>query len=136
MLRVVRDVGDELVVDTQRPDAAQAPYAAVLRAVAARWPDLDPARQVLIEPGTCARIKNDARVRQLIARTASAPKAPEQEPEQAQAEGVRLDGVPAVFLFDVRLLNPLYAVQPSPAQVIRCLPAAPHTPRCHGKTQT
>lgn len=122
MLRVVRDVGDELLVDLQRPDAAQAPYAALLRAVRARWPDLDPARQVLIEPTACARVKNDARVRQLLARAA-------QQAPPAAAPG---DSLPSVFLFDVRLLNPLYAVQPSQPQVYRCL----WTPHKHTSTQT
>lgn len=105
VLRVVRDVGDEAAVDMGRPEAQQTPLAWVLGAVRATWPELDPARQVLIDPATCTRVKNDARLRQLLARAA-----------------------PAVFLFDVRILNPHNVVQPRAPQLFRLSTPIPGAP--------
>ena len=107
VLRVVRDVGDEVEVDMSRPEAQQTPLAWVLGAVRAAWPDLDAARQVLIDPVTCTRVKNDARLRQLLAR----PDAP-----------------PTVFLFDVRLLSPHSAVQRPAPPLFRLSAPIPRAP--------
>ena len=113
VLRVMRDVGDEAAVDMARPEAQQAPLAWVLGAVRATWPELDPARQVLIDPATCTRVKNDARLRQLLARAPTGP--------AAAAE-------PTVFLFDVRILNPHSVVQPSAPQLFRLATPIPGAP--------
>ena len=107
VLRVVRDVGDEVEVDMSRPEAQQTPLAWVLGAVRTAWPDLDAARQVLIDPVTCTRVKNDARLRQLLAR----PDAP-----------------PTVFLFDVRLLSPHSAVQRPAPPLFRLSAPIPRAP--------
>ena len=125
VLRVVRDVGDEAAVDMARPEAQQTPLAWVLGVVRATWPELDPARQVLIDPATCTRVKNDARLRQLLARAAgtSAPSEPSNAPSEQSTPSEA-----AVFLFDVRILSPHSVVQPRPAPLFRLATPIPSAP--------
>ena len=121
MLKVVRDVGEELVVDLNRPEAVNAPFEYVLRTVHAAWPELDPTKEVFIDPVSCLRVRNDVRLRQLLSKqplTSSSSS----EPSAALGVDASVEGADAVlFLFDVRIISPLFVVQPCLPQVFRRL---------------
>ena len=125
MLRVVRDVGDEMTVDFQRVDPGQPPFAVLLRSVQAMWPELDPSKQVFIDPVSCSRVKNDARLYQIITRQHLSSSSDVSSSTAAACDTTaRLDDgedEAVVFLYDIRIISPLFVVQPGQPQFYRCL---------------
>ena len=122
MLKVIRDVGDELVVDMSRPEALNAPFDYVLRAVRAAWPELDPTKQVFIDPVSYVRVKNDVRLKQLLSKQPLTSSSSSEASPAVERADVNTEGADAVlFLFDIRIISPLFVVQPCLPQVFRCL---------------